>query len=141
MRKKIKKIPIFLEKVFNEKITKEDYYWHLALTIMSFALLFIAAADIFEIYFYHQYSHAIHIIEFIFGILFMIEVILRVIFSIIPNSDYWNWTIPLNFIIAISLLLPGFFGNLGILRIIRSLKVVKTYKLLDESKKMKKEIS
>ena len=132
---KIKKSKIYqiIEKIFNDEITKEDYIWHTFLFWSNMLLIVIAILEIFL--YLHHWKDYVHIVEVFFGLVFLTELVFRIGFTYIKKLAHHSWEIIFQSIIVISLLAPHLIGNLAILRIIRSLKVLKAFMLkrhLDE---------
>jgi hypothetical protein len=67
------------------------------------------------------------VVEFLFGILFLLELILYLIHVYIPNKIFFKPKIILNTLVVISLLVPSVFGNLAFLRLIKSIKIIKIF--------------
>ncbi len=132
-----KKILIFLKNVFDEKITWEDYVLHIFLFWANSFLFIVAVLEVFlhnnEIFY-----HWVHKIELVFGIIFLVEWIMRIIFAYLPNKVYFSWKLLLQFIVILSLVAPGLFWNLAMLRLMRSFKVLKAYLYKQDQEEMVK---
>ncbi len=132
---KLKKIYDFLERTFNDQITIEDYILH---TFLLWSNIFLALVALLEIFFHNQkiFFHYIHMIEIFFGVIFLTEFILRLYFTYLKKSVHLKWSLVLQLIIIISLIAPDSFGNLAILRIVKSTKIIKIFILKTEQKKL-----
>ncbi len=137
-KEKFKTIYNFFEKIFNKEITKEDFYWHIFLLISGIFLFIIVLIEFFLPEIHHHYHELIRKIEVVFGIIFLFELVMRIFFAFLSKSVYFKWHMILNAFIIISLIVPNAIGNLAILRIIRSLKIVKIYHLKKDTKRLKK---
>ena len=114
------------EKYF-QKGTKQQFWLHEVLLISN---IFLFSLAIFEFYAEFTDSHVphwLHMAEFIFGILFLVELILYLVHVYFPNKVFYKPHLVLNAIVIASLIHPPIFGNLAILRLIRSFKIVKVY--------------
>ena len=120
-----------IERTFNDEVTVEDYVVHTFLLWSNVFLAIIALLEVFlhshETFFYYA-----HFVEVVFGIVFLLEFILRIIFTYLKNSVYFKWTLALQFVIIVSLIAPHLFGNLAILRLVKSLKIIKIFILKEE---------
>lgn len=76
------------------------------------------------------------LIELFFGILYLIEYLIKSVYVIIPNTISGGFHMVIEVVVIISLIIPQIFGNLAILRIIRSIGVIKIF---HAQRKLKKE--
>ncbi len=136
---KIKNLSLYktLERAFNDEVTKEDYILHTFLFWANIFLLLIAVLELLLRYHTNIIFHT-HNIEIIFACIFLIELILRLFFSYLQNSVVFKWSLLLQFLIIISLFIP-IFGNLALLRILRSLNILNLYSLWIKKQKLKGE--
>lgn len=137
LSEKITNLKIYqkLEKTFNDEITHEDYVLH---TFLLWSNIFLSIIAILEIFLHKSetFYHYAHIIELIFGIIFLFEFILRLIFSYFKNSVFFQWKLLLQLLIIVSLIAPHLLGNLAILRLVRSMKILKIFILRREQKEL-----
>lgn len=119
--------------------TRKSFWLHHFLLWTNIFLFLIAVTELFS----HGHSvflNYIHYIELFFGILFLFEFILKSIYISIPNTISGGTFMIVNFVVIISLIIPGAFGNLALLRIIRSLKIIKIFYFEKEIEAEKKVI-
>ncbi len=118
---------------------KENFILNEILLVISIFLMYLVGLSIMEsaglIIISHKAKDFIHYSEIFFGILFLIEFILRTIYVYIPDkkfSDPYTW---ISAIVIASLLIPQFF-NVAFLRLIWIVKMFKIYHMRKESHTM-----
>lgn len=128
MREQIKKTKLYkiTEKIFIPG-TYESFLLHDFLFLTNMGLTILMIIELILIFGFDIELHFFHTIDFIFGIIFMVESILRIFYYHILNKNYFEPHTIINWIVIISLIWPGLFWNLAFLRLIRSLKVIKVY--------------
>ena len=117
--------------------SKKSFLLHSFLLWSNIFLFGLAIAELF----FHEYElfeHYAYLIELTFGVFYLIEYVLKAIYVAIPNTIKGGAFMVINLIVIVSLITPGIFGNLAILRIIRSLKIIKIFYFKKEVKKEKK---
>ena len=107
--------------------TKQQFWLHELLLIFNSFLFTLAIFEFYAEFKEIEVPHWIHMTEFIFGILFLFELIFYLIHVYIPNKVFFKPHLILNGIVIASLIHPPIFGNLAVLRLIRSFKIVKVY--------------
>ena len=127
----------FKNSIFYKKLEKmfsvgsyESFLLHDFLLLSNIGLTILMIIEFILIFGYKIPSsdlHYIHRVDLIFGLIFMIESVLRMIYVYIPNKIYFKPYMVVNWVVIISLIWPGLFGNLAFLRIIRSLKIIKIF--------------
>jgi hypothetical protein len=114
------------EKYFQEG-TVEQFRIHKILLFSNSFLLLVLTSEVYLIVKDIEIPTFIHVIEFIFGIIFLIELIFYLLHVYIPNKVFFKPRIVLNTLVVVSLLAPTLFGNLAFLRLIKSVKIIKVF--------------
>ena len=125
-----------LEKMFSVG-SYESFLLHDFLLLSNIGLTILMIVELTLIFGYGKKPselNFIHWIDLVFGLIFISESILRMIYVYIPNKIYFKPSMVINWIVIISLVWPGLFGNLAFLRIIRSLKIIKIFLYKKEKK-------
>ncbi len=115
--------------------TQQSFYLH---TFLVWSNIFLFLITILELIF-NQNSVVLYylfLIELFFGILYLIEYLIKSVYVIIPNTISGGFHMVIEVVVIISLIIPQIFGNLAILRIIRSIGVIKIF---HAQRKLKKE--
>ncbi len=91
----------------------------------------IAVFCIFILEYYYPGQEIVRMFELFFGVLFTIEYALR--FWIAPKKTVFVFDIfsIVDFVVIVSLFAPLLVGNLALLRVLRSLKILRTYYIVD----------
>jgi len=139
MKKKLKKINIFFEKLFDEG-SYYSFLLHDFLFVSNFALTILMLFELFLVFGLKvetEKLHIFHYIDLFFGIIYLIEFILRLFYQYIPKRIFFKPYMYINLIVIISLVWPNLFFNLAFLRMIRSMKIIKLYVYKKEVKEEK----
>ncbi len=102
----------------------------IANTFLLFVTLLVLMEDIGWITIHAR--HTIESIEWWFGVLFLVEFVLRLYYTYIPDRRLFTLYPLIQLLVIISLLAPTLF-NLAFLRIIVSLKMLKLYHMRREA--------
>ncbi len=132
---KIKQFIKKVEKMFQDG-TKEQFHLHEFLLISNLLLTFIMIYEFYAKFNNYFFPPILNKIELFFGVIFLIELILYIIFVYIPNKVYFKPVLWLNAFVTISLLFPSLVGNLALLRLFRTTSILKLYQY---NKKIKEE--
>ncbi len=95
-------------------------------TFLLFVTMLIIMHDLHWIIIPQKTKHAIELLEIGFGIFFLIEFILRMIYTYIPDKKLFTFYPILQALVILSLLAPTLI-NIAFLRIIVSIKMLKLY--------------
>ncbi|PCI89610.1 ion transporter [Candidatus Kaiserbacteria bacterium] len=101
-------------------------------------ILNVSVFGIFVLEALYSGSQAIRIAEVMFGLLFLLEYMARLWIAPKRLSFAFNVFSIIDVLVIISLFSPLFIGNLALLRVLRSLKILRTYYLLHLAKKESK---
>ncbi len=133
----LKKILHTIDRSFDEG-NYENFRLNEILLILNTFLLFVTALVIMEdfewLFLYKETRHTIHAIEVFFGILFLIEFLLRLYYTYIPDKKLFTLYPLIQLLVIVSLLAPTLF-NLAFLRIVISLKMLKLYHMRRENQR------
>lgn len=107
--------------------TLQQFKLHKILLFSNSFLLLVLMMELYLILKSIEIPLYIHVIEFIFGVIFLIELVLYIVHVYIPNKVFFKPRIVLNALVIVSLLAPSLFGNLAFLRLIKSFKIIKVF--------------
>ncbi len=131
----LKKILTTIDRSFDEG-NYENFRLNEGLLVINTFLLFITAIVLMEdagwITIHAETRHVIHILEIAFGIVFLAEFILRLIYAYIPDRTLFTLYPLIQVLVILSLLAPTLI-NVAFLRIIVSLKMLKIYHMRREN--------
>ncbi len=134
----LKKIRLTIDRSFDAG-NRENFILNEILLVISVFLLFIAGLyllqDLRLIIISDELIHILHISELVFGILFLVEFLLRTWYVYIPDKNFIKPYTFMQILVIISLLMPSLF-NLAFLRIIWIIKMFKVYHFRHEDKKL-----
>ncbi len=79
----------------------------------------------------------VHVLEFIFGIIFLLEYFARIWIAERRISFAFEPMSLVDLIVIVSLFAPVLFGNFAFLRVVRALRILRTYRMLRDIRKKK----
>lgn len=101
----------------------------------------VAVFGIFVLEYYYPEHPAIHVLELLFGVVFLTEYLARL--WIAPRKTVFIFDVfsIIDALVIISLFSPILVGNLSLLRVLRSLRVLRTYYIVNLLKEQNKAVA
>jgi voltage-gated potassium channel len=134
-RRSLKKLKKRLTTLFHKR-TPHSILFNRALIVLN-----VAVFGIFLLEALYPGHPSIHILEIGFGVVFLLEYLAR--FWIAPRKSAFAFDIfsIIDILVILSLFAPLLIGNLALLRVLRSLKILRTYYLVNLAKKESKTLA
>lgn len=106
-------------------------------TLFNRILIFLnlAVFGIFALEHFNPGNPSIIVLELTFGVIFLLEYVARLWIAPKKVAHVFNIYSIIDLLVLISLFAPTFIGNLALLRILRSLKILRTYYLVNLAEK------
>lgn len=123
-----------LSSVFSKKNLHKLFFGHSHRSALFNKILFTLSILVFSLFAVEAVmptSFIVKSIEIFFGVLFCIEYGIRLWIAPHKWAYFFDGFSLVDIIVIISLFMPSLIGNLAILRVVRSFKILRTYRILE----------